>query len=161
MKRHVALHPLSQHHHFALMEALFIRRALKEPAAGRKKTLERVVRKFLRFWKKAGQQHFREEEEVLLPAWSKHGRLDKEPLIMRLVADHAAIRAQIADLEAALKAGQPVEELSAELARLLHDHVRFEENEVFPRAERLLNENELAALGQRLSWLHPKRSCEI
>ena len=89
VKRHVALHPLSQHHHFALMAALFIRRALKAPAAGRKKTLERVVRKFLRFWKKAGQQHFREEEEVLLPAWSKHGRLDKEPLIMRLVADHA------------------------------------------------------------------------
>ena len=161
MKRHVALHPLSQHHHFALMQALFIRRALKEPAAGRKKTLERVVCKFLRFWKKAGQQHFREEEEVLLPAWSRHVRLDEDPLVTRLLAEHAAIRAQIADLEAAVVAGQPIEEPAAELARLLHDHVRFEENEVFPRAERLLNEKELAALGRRLSWLHPKRSCEI
>ena len=161
MKRHVALHPLSQHHHFALMEALFIRRALREPAAGRKRKLEGVVKKFLRFWKKAGQQHFREEEEILLPTWSRHVRLDEDPLTMRLLAEHALIRAQIADLEAAVAAGQPVEELAAELARLLHDHVRFEENEVFPRAERLLNENELAALGRRLSWLHPKRSCEI
>jgi len=80
---------------------------------------------------------------------------------MRLLAEHALIRAQIADLEAAVAAGEPIEERAAELARLLHDHVRFEENEAFPRAERLLNENELAALGRRLSWLHPKRSCEI
>lgn len=161
MKRHVALHPLSQHHHFALMEALFIRRALKEPVAGRKKTLAGVVRKFLRFWKKTGQQHFREEEEVLLPAWSRHVRLDEDPLITRLLAEHAAIRAQIADLEAAVVAGQPIEEPAAELARLLHDHVRFEENEVFPRAERLLDEKEFAALGRGLSWLHPKHSCEM
>ena len=97
----------------------------------------------------------------MLPGWSRHVRLDKDPLIMRLVAEHAAIRAQIADVEAAVEAGAPIEELSAELARLLHDHVRFEENEVFPRAERLLDEKELAALGRRLSWLHPKRSCQI
>jgi len=143
------------------MEALFIRRALKEPSATRRKTLDAVVRKFLRFWKKTGQQHFREEEEVLLPAWSRHVRLDKEPLLMRLVAEHAQIRAQIADLEAALESDQPIEGPATELARLLHDHVRFEENEVFPRAERLLSEKELVALGCSLSWLHPKRSCEI
>jgi hypothetical protein len=29
------------------------------------------------------------------------------------------------------------------------------------RAERLLSEGELAALGRHLSWLHPKRSCQI
>ncbi len=161
MKRHSALHPLSQHHHFALMEALFIRRALKEPAARRPKALEAVVRKFLRFWKKSGQQHFREEEEVLLPAWSRHVRVDREPLLTRLLEEHAQIRAQIADLEAALESEQSIEEPAAELARLLHDHVRFEENEVFPRAEQFLSEKELAALGRGLTWLHPKRSCEI
>jgi len=143
------------------MEALFIRRALKEPAAKRRRALEAVLRKFLRFWKKTGQQHFREEEEVLLPAWSRHVRVEQEPLLVRLLAEHAQIRAQIADLEAALESEQPIEKAAAELARLLHDHVRFEENEVFPRAEQLLSEKELATLGRSLSWLHPKHSCEI
>ena len=35
MKRHASLHPLSQHHHFALMQALFMRRAAEAPASRR------------------------------------------------------------------------------------------------------------------------------
>ena len=161
MKRHPGLHALSQHHHFALTQALLMRRAAQAPAARRGAALRQVAEKFLCFWKRTGQQHFREEEEILLPAYARHTRLDQDPAAMRLLADHAEIRAQIEQLETTLEAGQPIEEGVAKLARTLHDHVRFEENEVFSRIESALDEAELQALRQRLTRLHGKDSCEI
>jgi len=44
----------------------------------------------------------------------------------------------------------------ARLAKLLHDHVRFEENDVFPRIERMLGEENLDAMGRGLTRLHSK-----
>lgn len=160
MKRHSGLHALSQHHHFALTQALLMRRAAQVPATRRGAALHQVAEKFLRFWKRTGQQHFREEEEILLPAYARHACLDQDPAAMRLLADHAEIRAQIEQLETTLEAGQPIEEGVAKLARALHDHIRFEENEVFPRIESALDEAELQALRQRLTRLHGKDSCE-
>jgi hemerythrin-like domain-containing protein len=161
MKRHRSLHALSQHHHFALTQALLIRRAAQAPAARRVDALRETAQKFLRFWKKTGQQHFREEEEILLPAYARHARLDRDPAAMRLLAEHAQIRGQIQQLEESLETGGVAEEGVAALARVLHDHIRFEENEFFPRIETALGEAELTALGQRLTRLHSKESCEI
>src|SRR5271168_517553 len=75
MKRHPSLHPLSQHHHFALIQALEMRRAAEAPPEKRQATVERQAEKFVRFWHKTGHVHFREEEEVLLPAYARHARL--------------------------------------------------------------------------------------
>ena len=97
MKRHPSLHPLSQHHHFALIQALEMRRAAEAPAEKRQAAVERQAEKFLRFWHKTGLVHFREEEEVLLPAYARHVRLDQDAEVMRLLADHAEIRAVVRD----------------------------------------------------------------
>ncbi len=162
MKRHVALHPLSQHHHFALMEALFIRRALAEPAAGRKRALGGVVRKFLRFWEKSGHIHFREEEEVLLPAYARHVPLDKDAGVLRMLADHAFIRSLIEEIREDLAAKKPVEDALVALGQRLKDHVRLEEDEIFPRIEQALTEDELRALGRHLTRLHGKGdACDV
>jgi len=161
MKRHRGLHALSQHHHFALTQALLMRRAAQAPAGRRAAALRETAQQFLRFWKKTGQQHFREEEEILLPAYARHTRLDRDPAAMRLLAEHAQIRAQVQQLEGSLEADGVAEEGVAALGRALHDHIRFEENEVFPRIEAALSETELAALGQRLTRLHSKNRCEI
>lgn len=161
MKRHESLHPLSQHHHFALVQALEIRRAQALPAAGRAAALRRAARKFLRFWRQTGRKHFREEEEVLLPAYARHVPLDEDPDTMKMLADHAFLRALIGDLEAALKARDPVENLLSALSQRLHDHVRLEENVVFPRIEAQLGEAEMRALGRRLTRLHPQRACRV
>ena len=161
MKRHPGLHPLSQHHHFALIQSWEMKRAAQAPAAKRAALVRQAAQKFLRFWKRTGQQHFREEEEILLPAYARVQRLDEDPKVMRLLAEHAILRGYLADIEAGLGAGQPVEEVVAALARLLHDHVRFEENEVFPRIEKALGEEALLRLEGRFTRLHPKRSCEI
>ncbi len=163
MKRHPSLHPLSQHHHFALIQALEMRRAAEAPAEKRAAAVERQAAKFVRFWHKTGHVHFREEEEVLLPAYARHTRLDQDAGVMRILADHAEIRAAVQDFEQRLESKKLVNaEDMAHLAKLLHDHVRLEENEVFPRIEKILGEKNLNAMGRGLKRLHAKNDvCEI
>jgi hemerythrin-like domain-containing protein len=153
MKRHPSLHPLSEHHH-ALVRALGIRRAENGPEAERSEALRRVGETFIRFWKAAGQLHFREEEEILLPAYARHARLDENPQITRMLAEHALIWGKVEQLEQALEAGQPAESRILALGRLLQDHARLEEDEIFPHIEAVLGEQELTALGDGFTCLH-------
>ena len=163
MKRHPSLHPLSQHHHFALIQALGMRRAAEAPAEKRDSAVQRQADKFVAFWHKTGIVHFREEEEVLLPAYARYTRVDQDAGIMRLLGEHAEIRAAVEDFERRRKKKLPIEAAAmAHLAKLLHDHVRFEENEVFPRIERVLGDENLDAMGRGLTRLHKKNEvCEI
>jgi hemerythrin-like domain-containing protein len=163
MKRHVSLHPLSQHHHFALIQALEMRRAAVALHEKRAALVQKKGEMFVRFWHKSGHVHFREEEEVLLPAYSRHVRLDQDADVMRILADHAEIRATVLDFEQQLAAKIPIKpERMAHLAQILHDHVRFEENVVFPRIEKVLGESGLKAMGEGLTRLHSKNDpCEI
>jgi hemerythrin-like domain-containing protein len=163
MKRHPSLHPLSQHHHFALIQALGMRRAAEAPAEKRAAAVARSAEKFVRFWHKSGQVHFREEEEVLLPAYARHTRLDRDAQVMHILADHAEIRAAVGDFERRLAEKTPIEAKElARLGKLLHDHVRLEENEVFPRIEKALGEEQLNTMGRGLTRLHAKNDvCEI
>jgi hemerythrin-like domain-containing protein len=163
MKRHPSLHPLSQHHHFALIQALAMRRAAEAPAETRAAAAMRQAEKFVRFWHKSGHVHFREEEEVLLPAYARHLRLDRDAQVMRILADHAEIRGAVRDFEERLAAKTPIDaEEIGRLGKLLHDHVRLEENEVFPRIEKALGEKKLNEMGRGLTRLHCKNDvCEI
>ena len=155
------MHPLSQHHHFALIEALQIRRAKELPAAKRSTALRKVAEEFVCFWKKTGRQHFREEEEILLPAYARHTNIGEDRDVMRMLADHAEIRALIGEIEAALEAGAPPDQKVVALGRRLSEHVRLEEDKVFPRIEKTLSEAEMRALGKHLTRLHPKRGCAV
>jgi hemerythrin-like domain-containing protein len=163
VKRHPSLHPLSQHHHFALIQALEMRRAAEAPEEKRAAAVARQAEKFVRFWHKSGHVHFREEEEVLLPAYARHTRLDRDPEVMRILADHGEIRTTARDFEQRLEAKIPIEpEEMGHLGKLLHDHVRLEENEVFPRIEKTLGEEQLNAMGRGLTRLHSKNDvCDV
>ncbi len=163
MKRHPSLHPLSQHHHFALIQALAMRRAAEAPEGKRVAAVERQAEKFVQFWHKTGYLHFREEEEVLLPAYARHTRLDQDAGVIRILADHAEIRAAVQEFEQRLARKIPIEpEELARIGKLLHDHVRLEENEVFPRIEKALGEESLNAMGRGLTRLHSKHDvCEM
>jgi len=161
MKRHPGLHALSQHHHFALTQALLMRRATQAPSVRRVTAMQQAAQAFLRFWKKTGEQHFREEEEILLPAYALHTRHNQDAGVMRMLGEHAEIRGRVQQLRAALESRAVTEEGVAALSRALHDHIRFEESEVFPRIEAALGETELQALGQRLSRLHAMNTCEV
>jgi hemerythrin-like domain-containing protein len=153
MKRHADLHPLSEHHHHALVLALEIRRAAELPAAERNEKLRSLADSALHFWNESGQTHFMEEEQVLLPKYARHFRLDEDPEIMRMLADHASIRARIEDVRDSLAGTFSPEPLVA-LGALLHDHVRLEEDRIFPRIDKTLSEIELNSVGSRLTRLH-------
>jgi len=57
--------------------------------------------------------------------------------VARLLADHSEIRRTVQDFEQRIAESRPIETAAvARLAKLLHDHVRFEENELFPRIEK-------------------------
>lgn len=121
MKRAEALRPLSREHLAALLSAKRLREAEDAAAA---------AADFLDFWAADGQRHFRVEEEVLLPGWALHAEVDREG-VARMLDEHLAIRREA--LRAA--AGEASLERLRALGQLLHDHVRFEERQLFPRIE--------------------------
>jgi hemerythrin-like domain-containing protein len=151
LKRHDSLHPLSQHHHDVLVAALQISRASRATAGERQASLRRVAEGLLRFWESSGKTHFREEEEVLLPAYARRTRLDRDADVMRMLADHAQIRASMETLQQALATDRLDVGQLVELGQLLHDHVRLEENVIFPRIEQALTEDELQRLAPHLT----------
>ena len=156
MQRHPDLHPLSEHHHHVLVLALEIRRAAELSVPDRKEKLRTLAESLLCFWHESGHTHFIEEEQVLLPRYARHFRLDEDPEIMRMLADHAAIRAAIEDVRDSLGGSFSPEPIVA-LGRVLHDHVRLEEDRIFPRIEKALSEIELNSVGSRLTRLHAQK----
>ncbi len=140
MHRAEALQPLSHDHHQALFIAMTMRRA---DAA----TVSDAASTFLAFWEADGRRHFREEEEILLPAYAPHGDIE-HPLVARALVEHVGIRAQAA----ALARSMPVPDVDRvrALGTALNDHVRLEERQLFPLIEAALPPEALAALAAEL-----------
>lgn len=137
MKRHAALQDLSRDHQLMLIQARHIR--WLEEGHKRASTFDVVLSSLLAFWKSDGEPHLREEEAVLLPAlvaWSHHTHRAHE--------DHAALRHAIMRLHE-----QPDTQALFAFGRLLHDHVRWEERELFEQAQAQLSEAQLLEMGAR------------
>ncbi|HET7053852.1 MAG TPA: hemerythrin domain-containing protein [Solirubrobacterales bacterium] len=137
MKRAEALRPLSRDHLKSLLAAKRLRDATDAAEAGHD---------FLDFWVREGKHHFRVEEEVLLPGWALHCPVDRVA-VARMLEEHLAIR-RVA-LRVAAKAAS-LEELQ-DLGRLLDDHVRFEERELFPMVEEALAPEDLGRLAEAIA----------
>ncbi|WP_228550225.1 hypothetical protein [Salinibacillus xinjiangensis] len=67
IQRHDSLYPLSHHHHHALFLALKLKRIGTEKS------------ELKYFWEKDGNQHFRDEEEIVLPVFAQISRLNNNP----------------------------------------------------------------------------------
>ncbi len=132
MKRAEALRPLSREHLVALLTAKKLKEA-NDPVE--------ASRVFLEFWEGDGARHFRVEEEVLLPTWAMHAKVDRDG-VRRMLDEHLAIRRE----RLRLVAGELTLEQVRELGVLLHDHVRFEERQLFPRVEEDLDAADLDRL---------------
>lgn len=131
-KRAEALQPLSRDH----LRALLTAKALSE--AG---DVDEARARFLEFWRQDGAHHFRIEEEVLLPHWALHVDVDREA-VRRMLEEHLEIRSHALRLAAGDGSLQELHRLG----RLLHDHVRFEERQLFPAIEDSLDADQLASL---------------
>lgn len=110
MKRHAALVGLSQDHHHGLVLA---RRCISEET-----TWEQVRATFT----EELDPHFDIEERLLLPA------LGSDPLVDRTLSDHEELRQRLQDRGSLPEFGQ-----------LLQEHIRFEERELFERAQNVMS----------------------
>jgi hypothetical protein len=132
MKRAEALRPLSREHLGALLAAKKLQEAVD---------LAQAKRVFLDFWHDDGRRHFRIEEEVLLPTWALYAEVDR-PGVARLLDEHLTIRREALRLAG----GEASLEEARALGTLLHDHVRFEERQLFPMVEEALDAKSLDRL---------------
>jgi hypothetical protein len=142
MKRSDALAPLSRDHHHALEVALRLRRATQG-------TADDAATRFLAFWREVGQRHFEIEEDVLLAAVAAQVP-GGGGLAARVRDEHADLRARAAGLGD----GERAPEALQALGQRLHDHVRFEERELFPALEAALPLAQLADLGAAVERAH-------
>src|SRR5690625_5911120 len=88
LKRHESLQPLSRHHMEALHLALKLRRAGTEKSD---LTLEELQQELKNFWEPNGQEHFREEEEILLPTYAQYKDIN-QPEIIEMLLDRKSTR---------------------------------------------------------------------
>lgn len=113
-------------HHMGLVLARRARASADDPGPAWEALRERFAAEL--------DAHFILEEQGLLPALTAVGERE---LVERTLAEHRSLRALIAT-------GGPAD-LTA-FALLLADHIRFEEDELFATAERILSDENLAAL---------------
>jgi hemerythrin-like domain-containing protein len=134
VKRSAALAALSRDHHQALEVALRLRRAQEGD-------VDAAIERFLAFWRAIGARHFEIEEQLLLPALPDSDA-QWRAACERVRDEHARLRAAGDAL-----AAQPSASDARAAGELLHDHVRFEERELFGLLEERLDPDMLAALG--------------
>ncbi|MCC6707131.1 MAG: hemerythrin domain-containing protein [Gammaproteobacteria bacterium] len=129
MKRSEALAPLAREHHTALVLA---RRAQRDSVD------DASLREDLRSaWQQLLAPHFALEEQRLLPALRAAG---ESALVERTLAEHAGLQALMAAIDAGERAA--IVSFGAQLMA----HIRFEDRELFVRAEALYDEADLARL---------------
>ena len=137
MKRHASLRTLSHDHHHGLVQA----KRLCESAHGDNEQRAVIAEGFAVAWRDQILPHFEREERVLLPylKGSEEGA--------RLLDEHAKLRSLI---EGFRSSGSPEPSVCGELGKMLEEHIRWEERELFPRLEQSLPEDALHAIGMAL-----------
>ena len=141
IKRSKQLTPLSKDHHDGLLFAWKIRQGLRHGA-----DLNLIADYVRWFWKNHLEEHFREEEQILAP----HLPADNE-LLQQMFDEHQEIEAMVHITENIVD-----EAMLAKLADAIDDHIRFEERQLFPYAEKVISVEELNAIYEQL----PKEKVE-
>jgi len=151
LARHPALVDLSRDHHFALRQALWLRRAADAATAD---AAIRSARDYLDFYRGALLAHLADEEEVLLPLAGHADPAGAE----RIRAEHRELHALTEALDEALEARADPRSLGREIGELLDDHVRFEERAFFMAVQNGLSEAGLEDLQKALRVRRNRRS---
>ncbi|MGB7602767.1 MAG: hemerythrin domain-containing protein [Candidatus Sulfotelmatobacter sp.] len=140
MLRDKNLIPLSHQHQRALALCVRIDRAQPIPA----KDLQAWQVEIGQLFEQEIEIHFAAEELVIFPAVRRFS--DLVPLVEELIVEHGLLRELFRQAEARCIS---VQSLSA-LGQQLSAHIRKEERQLFERMQRLMNAEELAALGMQL-----------
>jgi len=136
IKRSIELTPLSKDHHDGLLFAWKIKQGLKYGAD------IKLIGEYVEwFWKTHLAEHFRQEEQILAP----HLPQDNE-LLQQMLDEHQEIEAMVQ-----INENIPDATLLRSLAQAIDDHIRFEERQLFPYAEKVIPAKELNAIFEQLS----------
>src|SRR5690625_7443537 len=88
IKRNEALASYARHHMFRLHTVLKLSRAGTEAS---RISLDEIKKDAKEFWDPGGNDHFREEEEIVLPVYAKYTGINK-PEIVEMLLEHVQIR---------------------------------------------------------------------
>lgn len=165
MKRHPALRELSSDHHQGLVQARRLVRVARNDvpesqASGATVSdveVAKVAHDFLTFWAEHTIQHFREEEEVLLPAFARYGDPTVEPVV-RMLTEHIHMRRLVDDLQHQVEQGKPSVETMHAIGEMLRGHIRHEEDVLFPLIETAMPEEALLVLSNQLAAMNLRRT---
>lgn len=142
IKRHESLKPLSRHHMKGLHVALKLSRTDTKDS---RISTEQIIKDAKEFWTSGGQEHFREEEEIVLPAYAQYADLN-DPVIVEMLLEHVTLRLGMNKL---LNNELSFAEMR-ELGKQLESHIRKEERIIFPMIEKALPEEKLNELAPYL-----------
>lgn len=147
IQRHRSLQPFSRDHYNGLAQARHLVLSADQEPTQRRTALQR----FVRCWLEEIAGHFTDEERLLLPLIPNErdaDRLRREHMVLRELADAAKER----------QFDEPIDPAwLRHLGRTLHDHIRWEERELFGAIERAATERSLRALEQETAIIEAKR----
>jgi hemerythrin-like domain-containing protein len=117
-----------------------------------------AVESALRYFRESGPRHNLDEEESLFPRLKDHGAAAVLDEMNRLLSDHAAaapLHAEVDTLYTKWIADGALDDadnarlraITARLQQLYSDHIRVEEELVFPCAAKLFDRKTVAAMG--------------
>ena len=127
---------MSHDHHTGLVFAWRLKQGIAIEAS------ELQMRAYIMyFWDNDLKRHFGEEENLLLTQLS-----DSDPMKIRTLQEHKSIRELVHLIDSSDERKDRIQQLS----KLVHDHIRFEERQLFPYLERALSATQLNAIGEQL-----------
>jgi hemerythrin-like domain-containing protein len=144
MWRDPSLHPLSHQHQHGLALCVLIDRGLKTDRSEQK--AEELADKVAAAWDVELKGHFEVEEKVLFPAVEPN--LSSGAILGELIGQHRELEKLIGGIAGS---GGPIRiERLIEFGRLLSQHIRTEERQLFEEIQARLSETEMASLGKRI-----------
>src|SRR5699024_1742575 len=108
-------------------------------------SLDEIKKDAKECWDPGGNDHFREEEEIVLPVYAKYSDINK-PEIIEMLLEHVQIRKEMKQL---LANELTIEEVRA-IDVMQQGHISKEEQVIFTMIEAALPEEELKNLAPYL-----------
>lgn len=140
-RRHKALIEWSRDHTLGLAVAKHLTESSGKGTDDRRLALQELMTA----WHDNLAEHFAQEEDCLLPVLRNEGHAK------RLQKEHAAIRAN-AELAGAFIDEQDIDATwLLGVGKLLHDHIRWEERELFPSIEQTATKAELQRIARQIA----------